>query len=125
MTYIYILKVRKFHQSTRNRFRTAGKKPVGRAPSLNRVNPIQAGGGGGIRPPKVFLHNSKAPRDNEKKLSDFDFTPLTVILHILFTVCDVTFATKKQKHLNYFEDNYLIKLKFGREDYFYALNSNS
>ena len=27
--YIIILKVRKFHQSTRNRFGTAGKKPVG------------------------------------------------------------------------------------------------
>ena len=34
MRYVIILKVRKFHQSTRNRFHTAGKKPVG-------------GGGGG------------------------------------------------------------------------------
>ena len=41
MPYIIILKVRKFHQSTRNRFGTAGKKPVGGhnvPPSLNRVN---------------------------------------------------------------------------------------
>ena len=42
MPYIIILKVRKFHQSTRNRFGTAGKKPVGGhivppPPSLNRV----------------------------------------------------------------------------------------
>ena len=29
MPYIIILKVRKFHQSTINRFGTAGKKPVG------------------------------------------------------------------------------------------------
>ena len=29
MPYIIILKVRKFRQSTRNRFGTAGKKPVG------------------------------------------------------------------------------------------------
>ena len=29
MSYIIILKVTKFHQSTRNRFGTAGKKPVG------------------------------------------------------------------------------------------------
>ena len=29
MPYIIILKVRKFHQSTRNSFGTAGKKPVG------------------------------------------------------------------------------------------------
>ena len=35
MPYIIILKVRKFHQSSRNRFGTAGKKPVG------------GGGGGG------------------------------------------------------------------------------
>ena len=37
MPYIIILKVRKFHQSTRNRFGTAGKKPVG-GHSLKRVN---------------------------------------------------------------------------------------
>ena len=35
MPYIIMLKVRKFHQSTGNRFGTAGKKPVG------------GGGGGG------------------------------------------------------------------------------
>ena len=28
MSYIIILKVRKFHQSTRNRFGTAGKEPI-------------------------------------------------------------------------------------------------
>ena len=42
MPYIVILKIRKFHQSTINRFGTAGKKPVGGGahcapPSLNRV----------------------------------------------------------------------------------------
>ena len=42
MPYIIILEVRKFHQSTRIRFGTAGKKPVGEgghnvSPSLNRV----------------------------------------------------------------------------------------
>ena len=37
MPYIIILKVRKFHQPTASRFRTARKKPVG-GPSLNRVN---------------------------------------------------------------------------------------
>ena len=35
------------------------------------------------------------------------------------------FGMKKQRNLNYFQDNYLIKLKFGREGYFWALNSNS
>ena len=76
--------------------------------------------------------------DIKKKLSDFDFTPLTVILHILsitilircchsnllFTVCTSFLALKKQKILNYCQDNYLIKLKFGRDGYFYALNLN-
>ena len=46
MPYIIILKVRKFHQSTRNRFGTAGKKPVGGCPSKvddkrkRYINPI-------------------------------------------------------------------------------------
>ena len=46
MPYIIILKVRKFHLSTTNRFGTAGKKPIGGhivppPPSLNRVNCLQ------------------------------------------------------------------------------------
>ena len=98
------------------------------------LNLIKAGGEGAESAPplKVFLHNSKTPRDIEKKLSDFDFTPLTVILHILsttilirschsillFTVCHVIFVTEKTKSLNYVQDNYLIKRKFGREGYF-------
>ena len=93
-------------------------------------NPIHAGGG--AESLRFFLHNSKTPWDLEKKLPDFDFTPLMVILHILsitilircchsnllFTVCHVIFGIEKQKNLNYFQDNYLIKLKFGREGYF-------
>ena len=84
-----------------------------------RLNPIQAGGN---------------PKCHEilKKNFDFDFTPLTVILHILsipilircchsnllFTVCQVISGIEKTKNLNYFQDNYLIKLKFGGEGYF-------
>ena len=98
--------------------------------SCSIIKTIKAGGGGGDR---FFLHNSKTPWDIEKKLSDFDFKPLTFILHILsltilirgchsnllFTVCHVIFAIEKpKKNLNYFQDNYLIKLKFGREAYF-------
>ena len=45
MTYIIILKVRKFHQPTASRFSTARKKPVGGTlpppPSLNRVKPAE------------------------------------------------------------------------------------
>ena len=48
MPYIIILKVRKFHQSTINRFGTAGKKPIGGlSPQLQtslkgaRISPIQ------------------------------------------------------------------------------------
>ena len=41
------------------------------------------GGGGGFRPLRFFLHNKKTPGDIKKKLSDFNFTPLTVILRIL------------------------------------------
>ena len=93
-----------------------------------KLNPIQAGGESAAPPPlRFFLHNSKLPWDIEKKLSDFDFTPLMVILHILpitilirgchsnllFTVCHVILAIEKnKKNLNYFKDNYLIKLKF-------------
>ena len=39
-------------------------------------------GGDGIRPLRFFLHNSQTPVDIKKKLSDFNFTPLTVILRI-------------------------------------------
>ena len=39
--------------------------------------------GPGDEIPQVFLHNSKTPQDIEKKLSNFNFTPLTVILRIL------------------------------------------
>ena len=47
MPYIIILKVRKFHQPTANRFSTARKKPVGPPivpppPSLNKVNSVRA-----------------------------------------------------------------------------------
>ena len=83
---------------------------------------------GGIRPPlRFFLHNSKTPGDIKKKLSDFNFTPFSVILRILsitiavrcchsnllFPACHVIFGVEKQRNLNYFQDNYLIKLKFG------------
>ena len=40
MPYITIVKVRKFHQSTRNRFGTTRKKPVGGTFCLNRLNSI-------------------------------------------------------------------------------------
>ena len=63
------------------------------------------------------------------KHSDFNFTPLTVIVHILsttilircchinllFSVCYDNFRIEKTKKLNYFQNNYLIKLKFVRE----------
>ena len=75
------------------------------------------GGGGGIRPPlRFFLHNSKTPGDIEKKLSDFNFTPLMDILHILaitivvrcchsnllFPVCHVIFWVEKTKKVELF-----------------------
>ena len=44
MPYIIILKVRKFHQPTANRFGTTRQKLVGGTmcpPSLNRVNPFE------------------------------------------------------------------------------------
>ena len=85
------------------------------------------GGAAESAPLRFFLHNSKTPGDIKKKLSDFNFTPLTGILRILsitivvrcchsnllFPVCHVNFGLKKQRNLNYFQDNYLIKLKFG------------
>ena len=74
-----------------------------------------------------FLHNSKTPQDIENKLSDFNFTTLAVILHILlitivircchsnflFSVSHIFFWDEKQGNLNYFQDDYLIRLKFG------------
>ena len=97
-----------------------------------KFNPVQTGAGRNPLPPKVFLRNSKTPQDIEKKLSDFNFTPLTVILHVLsitivirccygnlsFSVCQIIFWMKKQRNLNYFQDNYLIKLRFAIESYF-------
>ena len=90
------------------------------------------GGGAESAPLRFFLHNSKTTGDIEKKLSDFNFTPLMDILRILsmtivvrcchsnllFKVCHVIFGLKKQRNLNYFQDNYLIKLKFGTWGYF-------
>ena len=90
------------------------------------------GGGAESVPLRFFLHNSKTPGDIKKKLSDFNFTPLTVILHILsitivircchgillFPVCHIFVGLKKQRKLNNFQDNYLIKLKFGTGGYF-------
>ena len=72
----------------------------------NWVNPIHAGGGGAESAPlRFFLYNPKTSLDIEKKLSDFNCTPLTVILHtlsitivircchsnLLFSVCHVIF----------------------------------
>ena len=58
MPYIIILKVRKFHQPTANRFSTARKKPVGEAhcapPSLNRVKYAHH------RPVHVIIRRSNA-----------------------------------------------------------------
>ena len=75
-------------------------------------------GGGGRNPPplRFFLHNSKTPGDIEKKLSDFNFTPLMDILHILaitivvrcchsnllFPVCHVIFWVEKTKKVELF-----------------------
>ena len=50
------------------------------------VNPIHGGGKGVESAPLRFsLHNSKTPGDIKKKLFDFNFTLLLVILHILST----------------------------------------
>ena len=35
------------------------------------------------------------------------------------------FWDEKQGNLTYFQDNYLIRIKFGTEGYFQTLNSNS
>ena len=82
------------------------------------VNPVHAGGGGGAEsaPLRFFLHNSKTPGDIRKKLSNFNFIPLTVILHILsitivvrcchsnllFPACHVIFGVEKAKKLELF-----------------------
>ena len=83
---------------------------------LSLLNPIWTGGGGGIRPQRFFLYNSKTPGDIEKKLSDFNFTPLMDILRILsitivvrcchsnllFPMCHVIFWVEKTKKLELF-----------------------
>ena len=62
-------------------------------------------------PCSIFFHNSKTPYDIEKNLSDYNFTPLTVILHILsktilircchgnrlFLVCYIIFGMKNKE----------------------------
>ena len=83
---------------------------------FNLSNPIHGGGGGRICPLRFFLHNSKMPGDIENKLSDFNFTLLMVILHILsitivvrcchnnllFAVCHIIFWVEKTKKLELF-----------------------
>ena len=86
---------------------------------LDLLNPIWTGGGGGgwnLPPLRFFLHNSKTPGDIEKKISDFNFTPLMDILHILaitilvrcchsnllFPVCHVIFWVEKTKKVELF-----------------------
>ena len=80
------------------------------------LNPIWTGGGWNLPPLRFFLHNSKTPLDIEKKLSDFNFTPLMDILHILaitivvrcchsnllFPVCHVIFWVEKTKKVELF-----------------------
>ena len=74
------------------------------------------GGGAESAPLRFFLHNSKTRGDIEKKLSDFNFTPLMDILHILaittvvrcchsnllFPVCHVIFWVEKTKKVELF-----------------------
>ena len=36
----------------------------------------------------------------------------------VFQCVTLFFGLEKQRNLNYFQNNYLIKLKFGREGYF-------
>ena len=71
------------------------------------------GGEAESAPLRFFSHNSKTPGDIEKKLSDFNFTPLTDILRILsitivvrcchsnllFPVCHAIFWVEKIKKL--------------------------
>ena len=88
-------------------------KPPLKVPVLHRsrqfkleriLNPIRTGGVG------------RNPPDIEKKLYDFNFSPLTVILHIwsrtiiircchgklLFSVSHIIFWDEKRRNLNYF-----------------------
>ena len=102
---------------------------VGGSDRNKSINPIHAGE---AESPKVFLHNSKTPGDIKKKLSYINFTPLTVILRILsitivvrcchrnllFPVCHIIFWVEKQRNLNHFQDNYMVKLKLGIGGYF-------
>ena len=97
--------------------------------SAYRISPIHAGVVGEVNllPLRFFLHNSKTPEDIKKKLSDFNFTPLTVILgilsitivvrlchsNLLFPVCHISFLVEKTKKLELFSRFYLIKPKFG------------
>ena len=78
-------------------------------------------GGGESAPLRFFLHDSKTPGDIKKKLSDFNFTPLTVILSILpitivvrcchsnllFPACHVIFGVEKAKKLELFSRSLL------------------
>ena len=93
---------------------------------------MPGGGGANSPPPKVSPHNFKTPGDIEKKRPDFNVTPLTVIIHILsisivvrcchsnllFLCVTSFFGLNKQRNLNYSQDNYVIKLKFGIVGYF-------
>ena len=48
------------------------------------INPVLTGGSGWLNLlPKVFRPYLQTPQDFEKKLYDFNFTPLTAILHVL------------------------------------------
>ena len=85
-------------------------------PEISAFNPIWTGGADSAPPLRFFLHNSKTPGDIEKKLSDFNFTPLMDILHILaitivvrschsnllFPVCHVIFWVEKTKKVELF-----------------------
>ena len=64
MPYIIILKVRKFHQTTANRFSTARKKPVG-------------GGGGGLNLLLVHVRRSSVERTNKNEIKCFEFGSIT------------------------------------------------
>ena len=109
------------------------KPSVTKVKAADRVNPIHARGGRNPPLPRFFCYNSKTPEILKRNfLTYFNFTPLTVILSILsitivvrcchgnllFPVCHIIFWVEKQRNLNYFQDNYLIKLKFGIGDYF-------
>ena len=77
---------------------------------------VEGGGAESAPSPQGFLHNSKTPGDIKKKLSDFNFTPLTVISRILsmsivvrcchsnllFPVCHVILGVEKTKNLELF-----------------------